>query len=49
MGQNRQLTLHLFHFGVAAKPLRHKLVLRDKFNREFLVGPIDFPYIGPKV
>ena len=34
--------------GKLGKPLRRKLILRDKFNREFSVGPIDFPYIGPK-
>ena len=33
--------------GTPGKPLRCKLVLLDKFNREFFVGPIEFPYIGP--
>lgn len=34
--------------GTPGKPMRRKLVLRDKLNRDFLIDPIDFPYIGPK-
>jgi hypothetical protein len=29
--------------------MRRKLVLRDKFTRDFVIGPIEFPYIGTKV
>jgi hypothetical protein len=35
--------------GKPGRPVRRKLVLIDKFNRDFHVGPINFPYIGPKV
>jgi hypothetical protein len=35
--------------GTPGQPLRRKLILLDNLNREFPVGPIDFPYIGPKV
>lgn len=34
--------------GTPGKPLRRKLVLRDKYNREFMVGPIEFPYTGTR-
>jgi len=35
--------------GTPGKPLRRKVVLRDTFNRDFLIGPIEFPYIGSEV
>jgi hypothetical protein len=35
--------------GVPGQPLRRKLILLDKFSRKFTIGPIEFPYIGPKI
>jgi hypothetical protein len=35
--------------GNAGKSLRRKLIFLDKFSRPFPIGPIDFPYVGPKV
>jgi len=32
--------------GTPGKPLRRKVVFRDKFTRDFVIGPIDFPCIG---
>jgi len=32
--------------GTPGKMLRRKVVCRDKFTRDFLIGPIDFPYTG---
>jgi len=34
--------------GIPGKPFRRKLVLLDKFTREFPIGPIELPYAGPK-
>jgi hypothetical protein len=34
--------------GTPGKPMRRQFILRDKFNRDFLIGPIEFPYIGRK-
>jgi hypothetical protein len=35
--------------GIPGKPMKRKLVLRDNFRRDFVVGEVEFPYIGPKV
>jgi hypothetical protein len=35
--------------GIPGKPMTGKVVLVDNFRREFVIGPIEFPYIGPKV
>lgn len=35
--------------GIPGQPMRRKLVLRDNLNRDFVVGPIEFPYNGAKV
>jgi hypothetical protein len=32
--------------GTRGKPLRRKLVFRDTYNRDFVVGPVEFRYIG---
>lgn len=32
--------------GKKGKPLRARLVLRDKYNRDFLTEPVRFPYLG---
>jgi hypothetical protein len=34
--------------GTPGKPLRRRVVLHDKFARDFVIGPIEFPYIGQK-
>jgi hypothetical protein len=35
--------------GTPGKPMTGKVVLVDNFRREFVIGPIEFPYIGRKV
>lgn len=35
--------------GIPGKPMSGKVVLVNNFRREFVIGPIEFPYIGPKV
>jgi len=32
--------------GTPGKPLRCRVVLRDKFTRDFIIGPLELPYIG---
>jgi hypothetical protein len=34
--------------GTPGQPLRSKVVLRDIYNRDFLIGPIELPYIGAR-
>ena len=35
--------------GTPGKPMKGTVVLVDNFRREFVIGPIEFPYIGRKV
>jgi hypothetical protein len=35
--------------GTPGKPLRARLVFHDKFNRDFVIDAVEFPYIGSKV
>ena len=34
--------------GKRGEPLRAKLILRDKFNREYSAGTLDFPFMGQR-
>jgi hypothetical protein len=50
LSQRTFMNLYLMPvLGIPGTPLRRKLVLHDKFDRDFLIGPIEFPYAGPKV
>jgi len=34
--------------GTEGKPYRGQLVLRDRYNRDFYLDPVDFPWIGAR-
>jgi|SRR5271156_4268691 len=34
--------------GIEGKPFRGQLILRDRYNRDFFLDPVDFPWIGAR-